>query len=94
MAQSTATWFARASAIVRRFSFDCRPARSRRIPSYSSRIPATNASRRSRLDERAGHAHGARRIGDVDDRPRVGRRDLHRGVGPRRRRAADQERAS
>ena len=44
------------------------------------------------LDQGAGDADGARRIDDVDDRARVGRRDLDRGVGPRRRRAADQQR--
>ncbi len=44
------------------------------------------------LDERPGHADRPRRIDDVDDRSRVRRRDLDRGVGPGRRRAADQQR--
>ena len=44
------------------------------------------------LDECAGDADRPRGVDDVDDRPRVGRRDLDRGVGPRRRRAADEQR--
>ena len=45
--QSIGTRLARASAMVSRFSLAALPARSRRTVSYSSRIPATNASRRS-----------------------------------------------
>ena len=68
-----------------------RPVRWRTF-AYSSRMPAANASRRVAVDERRRDADRARRVDDVDDRAVVARLDLHRGVGPRRRRAADQQR--
>src|SRR4029079_17777869 len=44
------------------------------------------------LDEGAGHADRSRRIEDADDGPRGGRGDTPRGVRPRGRPPADEER--
>ena len=67
------------------------PVRARTF-AYSSRIPAANASRSLAIDERRRDADRPRRVDHVDDRGVVARLDLHRGVRPRRRRPADQQR--
>ena len=90
--QSIGTRLARASASVSRFSLARAPG-----PLAPDRLVLVADPGHERvapigLDERAGDADRPRRVDDVDDRARVGRRDLDRGVGPRRRRAADEQR--
>ena len=54
--------------------------------------PAANASRDAGLSSAPATPDRPRRVEHVDDRPAVARLDLHRGVRPRGRRAADQQR--
>ena len=82
----------RASAIGWRATFSWRAPRSRRSVSYSSRTPAAYAIAPVLVHQGAGHADRPRRVGHVDDRAVVLGLDLDRGVRPRRRRAADQQR--
>ena len=90
--QSIARRWRRASAIGCRAIFSSRAPRSTRSVSYSSRIPGREGVPPVHVHEGRRDPDRARRVRDVHDRPVVLRLDLDRGVGPRRRRAADQQR--